>query len=489
MRRRIPVTTFVITILAGSAFAADWSRFRGPNGSGVGEATGLPKQFGPEKNVVWRTPVPFGHSSPVIGGDLIFLTGAEGGSRADAGENKVVDQGGKLYTLAISRKTGAVVWKREVPRPRLERYQPTNSPASPTPVTDGENAYVFFGDFGLLAYSRTGVELWRVPLGPFNNVNGHGSSPILFQDSVILVCDDDNDSYLLAVDKKTGRVRWKTPRPEVTRSYGTPAVFQPKDGPAELIVPGSYQVTSYYAVTGEKAWWVRGLSYQPKSTPVIDGDTIYVHAWDNGGDSRKPVETPPFPEMLAKRPTHNAGKLAVNEFANEPKLQKTLAGVDLNGDGFVDEREWDFYRAKKSAHNNLMAIRHGGHGDLTATNVIWSMQKFIPNCPSPLIYQGVMYLIREGGIFTALDPKTGRILKQARLPGALDNYYASPVAADDKIFLLSQQGKAVVIKPGADWELLEVNDLDDETFATPAILDNRLYIRTRRTLYCFSDKE
>jgi outer membrane protein assembly factor BamB len=140
-----------------------------------------------------------------------------------------------------------------------------------------------------------------LPLGPFNNVNGHGSSPILYRDLLILVCDQDTDSYLLAVDKRTGRVRWRTPRPESTRSYVTPAIFQPKDGPAELIVPGAYQVTSYYAASGEKAWWVRGFSWQPKSLPVIDGDTIYVHGWEGGGDAETPTETPTFAETLAQR--------------------------------------------------------------------------------------------------------------------------------------------------------------------------------------------
>src|SRR4029077_18501945 len=170
--REMLFRVLVITIAASASFAADWSQFRGPNGSGVGDAVRLPAQFGPDKNVVWKTPVPFGHSSPVIGGELIFITGAEGGARADAGREKVVDQGGKLYTLAIERGTGKILWRREVPRPRLERYQPTNSPASPTPVTDGENVYVFFGDFGLLAYTKDGAERWRLPLGPFNNVNG-----------------------------------------------------------------------------------------------------------------------------------------------------------------------------------------------------------------------------------------------------------------------------------------------------------------------------
>src|ERR1700722_17274288 len=274
-RRLLPIAL----ALAAASFAGEWSQFRGPNGSGVGDAVSLPSQIGPDKNVVWKTAIPFGHSSPVIAGDLIFLTGAEGGARSDAGREKVVDQGGRLYTFAVARGTGKIVWKREVPRPRLERYQPTNSPASPTPVTDGENVYVFFGDYGLLSYTKDGVERWRLPLGPFNNVNGLGSSPILYGDSVILVCDQDAGSYLLAVDKKSGRVRWKTPRPDQTRSYVTPAVCQPKAGPAEFIVPGALQVTSYYAGTGEKAWWVRGLSWQPKSLPVIDGDTIYVHPW------------------------------------------------------------------------------------------------------------------------------------------------------------------------------------------------------------------
>ena len=482
MRRLLPIA------LAAAAFAGDWSQFRGPNGSGVGDAAHLPSQFGPDKNVVWKTAVPFGHSSPVIAGDLIFLTGAEGGSRSDAGREKVVDQGGKLYTFAVARGTGKIVWKREVPRPRLERYQPTNSPASPSPVTDGRNVYVFFGDFGLLAYTRDGAELWRLPLGPFNNVNGHGSSPILYRDMLIQVCDQDSGSYLLAVDKSTGKIRWKTPRPDETRSYVTPAIFEPPDGPAELIVPGALQVVSYYASTGEKSWWVRGLSWQPKSLPVIDGNTIYVHSWEGGGEAETPTETPSFAEMLAKRDANHDGKLSEAEFADDPKMQKGYYLIDLNGDGLVDEHEWDFYRARRAARNNLIAIRHGGHGDLTGSNVVWSMQKFLPNCPSPLIYQGVMYLIKDGGILTALDPKTGKILNQGRLPGALDTYYASPVGAAGKVFLLSQQGKATVIEGGADWKILATNDLEEDTFATPAIYDNKLYLRTRGTLYCFEDK-
>ncbi|HUQ95176.1 MAG TPA: PQQ-binding-like beta-propeller repeat protein [Bryobacteraceae bacterium] len=479
------LAAFAALLLPSVALAADWPQFRGPNGSGISESTRVPTEFGPSKNVVWKTAVPFGHSSPVITGNLIFLTGGEGGKRTDAGREKVVDEGGRLVTFALDRKTGKIVWRREVPRPRMERYQPTNSPASPSPVTDGENVYVFFGDYGLLGYTVKGKELWRLPLGPFNNVNGHGSSPILYGNLLILVCDSDTDSYLLAVDKTTGKVKWKTPRPEVTRSYVTPAIFRPKNGPAELIVPGAFQVASYLAETGEKKWWVRGFSWQPKSVPVIDGDTIYVHSWEGGGEAENPAETPGFNETLTTYDANRDRKLSPGEFASEPRLQKGFTNLDLDSNGTLDEREWEYYRAKRSARNTLLAIRPEGRGDLTSTSVLWSMQKFLPNSPSPLVYQGVLYIIKDGGILTALEPKTGKILKQGRLAGALDTYYSSPVAAAGYVYLISQQGKVTVIKAGAQWEPVALNDLEDEAYATPAIVDNRIYLRTRAMLYCF----
>src|SRR5262249_17041199 len=147
-------------------------------------------------------------------------------------------------------------------------------------------------------------------------------------------------------------------------------------------------------------------------------------------------------KTMAVHDRNHDGALTIDDFADDPKFQRGFYLVDLNSNGSLDEREWEFYRARRAARNSLIAIRYGGHGDRTGTNVMWSMQKFLPNCPSPLIYQGVMYLVKDGGILTALDPKTGRILKQGRLPGALDTYYASPVAACGKVFLLSQQGKA-----------------------------------------------
>jgi outer membrane protein assembly factor BamB len=479
-----PIATLALVASAGFA---QWSQFRGPNGSGVSSSTSLPVNIGPEKNVAWKTALLPGHSSPVLSGDRIFLTAAELGTKVDAGSGKIVDQGGHLYTICLDRGTGKILWKREAPRPRLERYQPTNTPASPSPVADAKRVYVFFGDFGLLAYDFDGAEQWRLPLGPFNNQNGHGSSPILVDGLLVLLCDQDTDSYLLGVDKETGRVKWKTPRPDVTRSYSTPAVFRPDGKPPELIVPGSYQLASYDARTGEKLWWILGMSWQPKSTPVVDGNVLYAHWWENGGESEQPSETPTFAEMLARFDANHDGKISFEEFASEPRMQRGFADNDLAGDGFIDERDWNFYRARRAARNALIAVRNGGRGDLTdSPNILWRMQKYLPNVPSPLLYKGVLFLIKDGGILTTVDPKTGQILKQGRLPGALDTYYASPVGGAGHVYLLSQSGKLTVIAAAAQWEVEASADFDDECFATPALAGRFIYLRTRSALYAFA---
>ncbi|MFN3324372.1 MAG: PQQ-binding-like beta-propeller repeat protein [Bryobacteraceae bacterium] len=484
MIRAILALTFCALPIA----AQNWPQFRGPNASGVAEADRLPTHFGPDKNVVWKTEIPSGHSSPILAGDRLFLTAADGGKASDAGREKIVDEGGRLYTICIDRKTGKILWQREAPRPRLERYQPTNSPASPSPVVDDKAVYVFFGDFGLISYTLDGKERWKVPLGPFNNANGHGTSPIIFENLVILLCDQDTDSYLLAVNKDNGKVVWKADRSEFTRSYSTPVVYRPADGPPELIVPGSYQLTSYNARTGEKLWWVTGLSWQPKSSPVIAGDLIIAHWWENGGEAEEPTQVATFEEMLARHDTDKDGRLTREELAAEPGLQRGFLTIDLNANGYIEERDWNYYRARRMVRNKMIAVRHGGRGDLTENNVVWSMQKFLPNVPSPLLYEGVLYIVKDGGILTALDPKTGKIHKQGRLTGAVDTYYASPVGAAGKVYFLSQQGKAVVLKAGKQWEILAVHDMGEECFATPAIADDRLYLRTRTALYCFEER-
>lgn len=468
----------VFIIVMVPAATAQWSQFRGPNGSGISDSSKLPVSFSPTTGVAWKTELPAGHSSPIVFGDRIFLTAAEGGTRTEIAVGRVLYKDGKLYTICLDRRSGAVLWKREAPRPRLEQFQPTNSPASPSPVADKESVYVFFGDFGLLSYDFKGKERWRLPLGPFNNPNGHGSSPILVDDLLILLCDQDSGSYLLAVDKKSGRVRWKTDRPEVTRSYSTPGVVKRTNGTTELIVPGSYTLISYNVTNGEKLWAIGGLSWQPKSTPVVDGDIVYAHWWENGGEAETATDTPAFSEILAKFDANGDRKIARDEFASDPRLQRGFVDNDLAGDGFVDEKDWSFYIARRASRNALLAVGPGG-------KELWRMQKFLPNAPSPLLYQGVLYLIKDGGILTAVEAKTGQILKQGRLPDALDTYYASPVAGAGHVYLLSKGGKMTVVKAGREWEIVALNDFEEESFATPAIVGDSIYVRTRSALFCF----
>jgi outer membrane protein assembly factor BamB len=474
----------VSALAVGSVDGADWPRFRGPNGSGVADATGLPVDLGDEHNVAWKIPLPWGHSSPIISGNRIFLTAAEGGEKADAGRQKIVDSGGTLVTFAIDRGNGEILWKKVAPRPRMERYEKTNSPASPSPVSDGENIYVFFGDFGLISYTAEGDERWRLPVGPFNNVNGHGTSPILAGDKVILVCDSDTAPYMLAVNKDSGKTVWKADRPETTRSYVTPALFQPKEGPLEVIVPSAYFLASYSADTGEKLWWVNGGGWQPKSTPIIHDDMIYANSWE-GGTSLPADAIPTFAEAIKKADKNGDKMMDAEELkAVEPKRKLYL--IDLDHDKLVDQRDWEFYRIRRTSKSSLLAVRHGGRGNLTESeNLVWSLQRLLPNVPSPLIYDDVLYLIKDGGILSTLNPKTGEILKQGRLKNALDKYYASPVGADGKVYMISQLGKATVLQAGAQWNILATHDFGEEVYATPAIVDNRLYIRTRNMLYCF----
>ena len=164
---------------------------------------------------------------------------------------------------------------------------------------------------------------------------------------------------------------------------------------------------------------------------------------------------------------------------------RNFGEYDLDRDQTLNEREWNFYRAMKTTQNSILAVRAGGRGDVTDTRVLWRYRKSLPNVPSPLLYRDVLYLVKDGGVATTLNPKTGEVLKQARLQGAIEHYWASPVAADGKVYMLSEACKLTVLKAGGQWDPLAINDLDDTCFSTPAIADSRLYIRTRSALYAF----
>jgi outer membrane protein assembly factor BamB len=443
-----------------------WSRFRGPNGSGVSLSSRVPVEFGPDKNVVWKSELPFGHSSPALTRDRIFLTAA---------------RGQRLVTICLQRSTGRILWERDAPRPRLEKLDSRNGPAGPTPATDGRNVYVFFADFGLLSYDVAGRERWRVPLGPFNNLYGMGASPMLVDDKVVLVCDQSTDSFIVAVGQGDGRVRWKTPRPEAHSGHSTPIIYTPAGGAPQIVTPGSFLLTAYAAATGEKIWWVRGLSFELKSTPVVSEGTLYINGFGSPENQPGAHRTIPSFEEITARYASAGGRLLLAGLPNE----HAQSWIDLDSNGEISRTEWDYYRAAMASENGMLAIRLGGQGDVTETNVRWKYHKAVPQLPSPLVYRNVLYMVNDGGIVTALSPETGAEIAQGRLKGAIDRYYASPVAADGKVFMFSEQGKISVLPSGGSLEPIAVNDLGDDIYATPAISDGKIYVRTRGWLYCF----
>lgn len=405
----------------------------------------------------------------MVTGGRIYLTGHENG---------------RLFTLALERTTGKIVWRREAPGRRNEKRNKLNDAAAPTPVTDGTNVYVFFADYGLISYDRDGKERWHVPLGPFTNFHGMAASPVLALGRVLMVCDQDRDSFLLAMDQNTGKVVWKTERPEMVHSFSTPIVHE-SNSHTELIVPGSYQMTSYDVGTGELLWRARGLTYQVKSVPVIANETLYFNGWAPGGEPSERMELPGFEEMLRLHDKDGDGKLSKEEI---PKNwhPATWDMQDLDKDGLLDEKDWMYYRLRRTSSNAALAIRLGGRGDVTATHVLWRYDKSLPDVPSILFYQNVLYLVRNGGIVQTLDPASGKLLKQGRLTHALDEYYASPVAGDGKVYMISRGGKVSVLKGGAQWEVVAAGDLGEEVFATPAIADGHLWVRTAAALYDFA---
>ncbi len=458
--------------LACLTLMSDWDRFRGPNGSGVNEAHGLPVEFGVDKNMRWRVALPPGHSSPILVGDRIFLTAFEGE---------------KLLTFSLDRATGKILWRREAPKARTEKLDKRNSPASPSPATDGKNIYVFFGEYGMLSYGFDGNERWHVPLGPFNNVYGMGASPVVVDDKVVLVCDQSTASFIAAFSLADGKERWRTARPEALSGHSTPSIIK-SGGKSLIVAPASFRMDVYSADTGESVWWMHGLASEMKSVPVIDGDTIYINGYNTPeNDPGKQIAIAPFEDVVKSSDKNGDGKISIEE-APDQRTKTYFPFIDLNGDGFLDAYEWKMYAAIMGATNSLMAVKIGGHGDVSATAVEWKFHKSIPQLPSVVKYRGVIYMINDSGVLTTLDANTGEVFKQARLRSVSDKYYASPVASDGKVYIASQSGVVAVLKAGGDQEMLAANKIDEDIYATPAIADGRIYVRTVSYLYSFGER-
>jgi outer membrane protein assembly factor BamB len=445
--------------LAWGSPATDWPRFRGPNGSGISAARNLPVEFGPNTNLAWKTSVPAGISSPVIANGRVFLTGFDGD---------------RLLTRCLDLKSGRRLWERSVESVRHERKSKPNDAASCTPATDGTNVYALFSGFGLVAYSWSGGERWRKPLGPFNPPHGMASSPILAHGNVIVLADQVTNSNITAFDIVSGKEQWRMARGNFVGGYSTPLLLG-----NDVVVSGPIEMIGYSAKTGERRWSVPRMGVMPVASPVCEGNRIFAY-----NDA-----VPPF-ESLAremKGDRNGDGKLEPDEFP-DPSFKEAVLAIDRNygnRDGAIDQTEWDGALRLMNTMNALVAARIEG----SQVTESWRTSKIFGAAASPLLYQDVLYLVRNGGILSVVDPRTGQRLQQERVPGLDGNIFASPVAADGKVYIVNAAGKLAVIAAAREPQTLKVNDLGESCYATPAIVDEMILVRSEHTLWAFRENQ
>ncbi len=438
------------------------------------EKQALPSDWDNDAKLLWRTPLPSGHSTPCVCGSTIYLTTYKPNEK-------------ELATVAIDKSTGRIQWQQTVPTKELETFHATGSPATASPACDGSRIFSFFGSYGLLCYDLEGKLLWERRMGPFQDEFGACSSPILVDGKVILNQDHDVDSFLMAIHPQTGQTLWKVPRQDATRSYSTPVVLD-RNGLKEILVAGSLQLAAYDPDTGEKKWWYNGLSRIVDSTPIIHDGMIYMATWTPGGDPSDRIAMEPFPEALDKYDRDGDKAISKKELpAGSPVIDRFFR-IDLNQNEKLEEAEWNRHAAVfDKAKNVAFALEPGTRGELNSQFVKWTYTRGLPTVPSSVIDQGVLTMVKDSGIVTLLDITTGEMLHQGRAEGR-GNYYCSLVAGDGKVYMASESGVMTVFQAGKEWKILSSHDFGERMMATPVVSNGVFYIRTDEALYAFAKK-
>jgi len=424
--------------------AQNWPSFRGPNASGVAEGTNPPITWDLEKsqNVLWKTNIPgLSHSSPIVWGNNIFVITA---ISSDANPIfKAKDRGIGLANddvrhtwmiFALDKRNGRVLWSEKAYEgvPRAKRHVKATQ-ANSTPVTDGRYVVALFGSEGLACYDTKGKLLWRQDLGVLNpglwddkeSSWGHASSPIIYRDLVIVQADGHKQSFIAAFNLKDGKQAWRVERNEIT-SWTTPTIYQGKDR-VELIANGGRYIRGYDPLTGKELWRFADNDTEVKmQAPLVAHDLIYV----TGG-------YPPGRKMYAFRPG------AVGDISLKP-------GEDKNA------------------------------------FLAWTTSKGSPYTPTPIIYGSELYVLADNGVLSAYDAKTGENIYQQRLP---TSFSASPVAADGKLYLSSEDGDVFVVKTGRQYELLSRNTMSQPLMSTPALTDGMLILRGNNAIYALGERK
>jgi outer membrane protein assembly factor BamB len=429
------------------AQGTNWPSFRGLSATGVADGQALPETWDVPamRNVKWKVAIPgLAHSSPIVWGDRIFVTSAIS-SRADATFKPGLYGAGTAsedrtphswVVLAIDRRTGKTVWQRTAYRgqPREKRHIKATY-ANATPATDGRYVVAFFGSQGLYAFDTQGRLQWKKDLGVLNVGAydlpeyewGTASSPVIYQGGkkslVIVQCDTQSESFLLAADLATGETVWKTARTELP-SWGTPTIYRPAGGgPAELITNASNFIRGYDPDTGAERWRLGRSSKITAPTPIFSGNIVVVAS------------------------------------------------------GRAPERP-------------IFAIRPGGTGDITppagaesASHVLWSKTGRGSYMPTPLIYQGILYVLGNAGLFDAYELETGAEIYRQRLEPVGSGFSASPVAADGRIFLSSEDGDIIIVRAGRTFELLGRIPMGEPLMSTPALAGGTFIARGERHLF------
>jgi outer membrane protein assembly factor BamB len=368
-------------------------------------------------------------SSPIIWAERIFLTEFDRPSQ-------------NLATECIDRRTGNILWRRSVAVEQIEEVHQLSSPAGPTPATDGERVYVYFGSYGLLCYDLDGNPKWEMKLPLPQNPYGATASPIVAGELLVLN-HQGKEAYLLGVNRRDGRTVWRTDRSLFRYGWSTPVHWR-HDRIDEIIVLGgdfepNQRLMAYDLTTGAERWWVAGLPPCGKSTPVIGGGLVFLAAPD----------------------------IILEQSAERRNPEKAAQFYAKNG-------------------NRLMAVRPGSTGEIAQANIAWSDRKGVPGVPSPLYYNGRLYTFKDGGLVFCRVAETGELLYAERL-GTLGYYYSSPVAADDRIYMASAAGVVTVIDAGLKFNVLATNKLDGAILATPALAAGSIYVRTDSHLYAFGN--
>ena len=386
------------------------------------------------QNIIWRTPIPgLSHASPIVWGDRVFVVSAIS-SRDDVsfrpglyGDGDASDDRSthRWVIYALDKGTGEVEWERVAHEGEpIDRRHIKSTYASATPATDGRMVVAWFGSQGVHAYDVEGNFLWRVDLGRLDLGAydiptfewGPASSPILWNGLVLLQCDTLTDSFILALDAETGRTAWKVDRDELP-SWSTPSVYEGSSGP-ELVTNAPNLIRGYDPTTGEELWRLGGSSKITAPTPIFTDEHIVVAS------------------------------------------------------GRAPERP-------------IFVLSHGARGDLTlpdgetsSEDVLWSRVRRGPYMPTPLIYDGILYVLANNGIFDAYDLHTGEDVYRQRIPHLGSGLSASPIAADGKIYLSSEDGDIIVVRAGHEFEHLGTNSMGGLLMATPALSEGVMYVRS-----------